>query len=175
MALGRRHNVLGTFEAGQLGMRFVEQQILDKRLHPNVDPAQPGADSFLEGLAAAEMDDVNRGARHLGKRHKMVHTSLSLHARRAAFMVALWTGDPLGEKLLLRFGDEHFVFAVRCGDDSKSLCPPEGLILFAIVDSESAFVGQKDFERLDLNDWTPSATTLSSCAAELSSNRVTPM
>ena len=86
-----------------------------------LDTAQSGADGFLKGLAAAEMNNVNRRARHLGKCHEMVH-ALGLNARRAAFMVTLRTGDALGEKLLLRFGDESFVFAVRCGDDSKFLC-----------------------------------------------------
>lgn len=94
------------------------------------------------------MDDVDRSAGHLGERHEMVH-AFGFDARRTAFVVTFRTFDTLGQEFFLRLGNKSFIFAVRSGHDAKFLCQLEGLIQFAIVDSEGALVGEEDLKGLD--------------------------
>ena len=50
VAQGRGHHEFRSFKLGQLRMRLIEQEILDQRLHPDLNAAQARANRFLEGL-----------------------------------------------------------------------------------------------------------------------------
>ena len=78
----------------------------------------------------------------------MVH-ALGFDARRTAFVVALRTCDTSCQDLFLSLGDKGFVLAVRSRHDAQFFCQLEGLIKFAIVDSEGALVGEENLERLN--------------------------
>ena len=113
-----------------------------------MDAALAGGDGFVEGLLAAEMDDVGVRAGEGGEGHEVVHT-FGFDAGRAAVMVGLGSGASGGEQLGLQLGDEGFVFAVRGDDDAEFFGQFEGVPEFGVIDPEGAFVGEEDFEAAD--------------------------
>src|SRR6267378_536021 len=65
----------------------------------------------------------------------------------AAGLVPFGAGPPLRQQFLLQTSYEFRVFTV-CGDDhSEALGEFEGLVHFAVIDTEKVFVGEKYFER----------------------------
>ena len=60
VAQGRGHHEFRSLKLWQFRVRFIEQQILDQRLHPDLNAAQARANSFLESLTATEVHDIYR-------------------------------------------------------------------------------------------------------------------
>ena len=148
VAQRRGHHEFRSFKIGQLRMRLIEQEILDQRLHPDLNAAQAPANRFLEGLLATEVNDIHWSRGHFSEAHEVIHT-FGFHPRRAAVVMSFRSGSSAREKLFLRFRNESFVFAMRGSYNSELLRQFQCLIKFAVVNSEGPLVGQEDLERLD--------------------------
>lgn len=153
MAKRGRHDVLGTLKVWLLGIGLIEEKVLNEGLDPDFDPPPSGGDGFVEGLLAAEVDDVGLGAGQGGEGHEVVHP-LRLHLRRAAFVMGLRSGAPGRQQFLLHLGHQSFVLAVRRDDDPELFGQLEGLPEFGVTQAKGPFVGKEDFETPDtlLND-----------------------
>src|SRR5467141_3159361 len=65
----------------------------------------------------------------------------------AAGLMPFGADPPFCEQLLLQTSYEFRVFTVRGNDHSEALGKFEGLVHFAVIDTEKVLVGEKDFER----------------------------
>ena len=86
VAQRRRHDVFRAFEIRPFGVGFVEHQILDHRLDPDVHAALPRGERFVAALPCNSCGRCRRARRSVGERHQMMH-AFGLDARRPALVI----------------------------------------------------------------------------------------
>lgn len=148
VAEGRRHHVLHPLHAGAFGISFVEDEVRDDGFDRQVDTAPLRADGSVERAFAGEVDDVAVGS-GVFKEGAKAGGAFHFHGFGAAGFMPFGTGLALGEQALLEATDKLRVFAVGGDDDTELFRQHQGLVHFAIVDTEEILVGEEDFERTD--------------------------
>src|SRR5207248_10775959 len=91
----RSEDVFGAFKAGSIHIFKREIEVLRTGLRIDRQSPVAGFANFLEGVVAAEMNDVHRSARHLGKSDSTPR-GLGFGRSWTAERMIFWRGLPLG-------------------------------------------------------------------------------
>ena len=115
IAQRRRHDGLGAFEIGFLGLGSIEEEILNQGFNPDMHALFRAPDRFAQGFFATQVDDVDMSAGHFRESHEMMY-ALRFDYRWPAPVMPFRAGLAFGEEFLLQCRNEISVFAVRGGD-----------------------------------------------------------
>ena len=138
----RRHDVLGALEVLLVVAAQVQEQVLGAGLGEHLSAAVPRQGHLFERVRAAQVDDVDRHARHLGDRDRAMH-SLRLHAGGTGQGVVLRRRLALGHCQLDDLVDDDPVLGVHADQGAVLAGLAHGAEQRAVVDVEQARVGHE--------------------------------
>ena len=127
---------------------LVEHQVLDERLAVDALSERAGAGDRLMRLDAGGVNDIERHARLIGE-HDGAIGRFALDVRRARQRMALRSGYPLGQVMLLQRGDDFAVLGVDERHRAELGAAGERGEHLLVVDHQRALVGHEMLEGRD--------------------------
>ena len=127
---------------------FVEHEMLDQGFAEDPFSGFPRPLDRLMRLAARGVDDIERGARHVGD-HDGAVRRLALDFGRARIGMTLGAGDAFAQKLLLETKHDVAIFGMDERHGAKPGAAQEGIVQLIVVDHERTLVSHEMLEGVD--------------------------
>src|ERR1700722_2615007 len=144
----RHHAGCGMIPVRVAVLLLVEHQVLDQRLAIDTLAGRAGARDRLVRFTAGGMDDIERGARHIGDHDRAVGC-LALDLRWTGIGMVLRTGGAFRHQLFLQAEHHVAVLGMHHRQRTERGTARERVVELVIVHHQRALVGHEVLEGID--------------------------